>query len=228
MRKGWYMWIGLIFLAGCGSNQAGEGAMNTEKTEYETNELGQALMKAGYDQVSLGSPFRSGVKVSEFRDSVYHLANAEDQLLELVCDEMVHPEAAFLALIFLNQQLDFQKPIPCGKSGQGRVLFNGLHGNFSGNGADWGFERDASDLGPLSRYVLDLGNEGVKAFENGLDDTTVVEIWFPWQEPPHIKRPYRVKDFAALIAAKHHEIEIDLSGGPAERDKAIRALQDQL
>lgn len=142
------------------------------------------------------------------------------RLQEIINDRSEPWQARFLASEVLFRYVDMPLQQQCDPVSLDESYFEALQHNYTRNGIDWGFGRDANDLGVLARMVLDWNHDG-GVFVRGLDDDRIVTTNFPWGTPQHIQPPYRVKDFAALIVSRARGIAIDLSGTAADRDRAI-------
>lgn len=145
------------------------------------------------------------------------------RLRELIDDRSSPWQARFLASEVLFRYVDLREQHACDPESLDEAYFEALRHDYTGNGTDWAFDRDANDAGVLTRMVLDWNRDG-GVFVRGLDDGRAVTMQFPWGTPPHFAPPYRVKDFAALIVSRARGIELDLSGTPEERDRAIAKL----
>lgn len=145
--------------------------------------------------------------------------------LRAVIDDRAQPwQARFLASEVLFRYVDLREQRAGDAASLDEAYFEALRHDYTGNGTDWGFGRDANDLGVLAQMVLDWNHDG-GAFVRGLDDERAVTMQFPWGTPPYFEPPYRVKDFAALIVSRARGIALDLSGTSADRDRAIDALR---
>ncbi len=145
------------------------------------------------------------------------------RLQNIVNDRGQPWQARFLASEVLFRYVDMILQHQCDPVSLDETYFEALQHNYTGNGVDWGFGRDANDLGVLTRMVLDWNHDG-GAFVRGLDDDRVVPMIYFWGTPPHLQMPYRVKDFAALIVSTARGITLDLSGTPEERDRVIAGI----
>lgn len=145
--------------------------------------------------------------------------------LQRIINDRTEPwQERFLASEILFRFVELQLHRQSDPASLDEAYFEALRNNYTGNGADWGFTKDPNDPGPLARMVLDWNHDG-GAFVRGLDDQRVVTTDFRWGEPPYEALPYRVKDFAALIVSRARGIDLDLSGTPGDRDRAIAGLR---
>jgi hypothetical protein len=182
------------------------------------NSLATRLTDLGYTALLSEYPDRLQV------ESIKREPDIAIRLLGIVNNRNIAWQARFMASEFLFRHVDMTLHSQYDRAGLQGSYFQALHHDYTGNGIDWGFGKDANDLGVLGRMVIRIGGD-LQAFRLGLDDGQPVTMIFFWRTPFHYCPPYRVKDFAALIIAKANGWTMDLAGSPNDRDRAIAKLK---
>jgi len=161
-------------------------------------------------------------------ESIKGEPNVSRKLQDIINDRSISWQARFLASEFLFRYVDMIAHQSCDRESLEESYLQALRHNYTGNGVDWAFEDGPNDIGVLGRMVISWGEDHVETLRSALDDDSHVGMSFFWRIPPHFNPPYRVKDFAALIVARTHGLEIDLAGSPADRDRAIAQLEQTM